>query len=217
MTDPTTHSQPAVDPALVARVKGILLQPKSEWLKIDGEFATTKSLFTRYAMILAAIGPVCSLLGGQLMPLMGSLIFGEASIIGALVVALVSYGLSLAAVFVLGILINALAPSFGSTVDQVQAMKVAVYASTAAWVAAVFDLIPVLSVLSLIGAIYSLVLLFIGLPMLMKTPEDKKVVYYVVVLIAGLVLYAIIGAAIRAVTLSVAASTVGLAGMGAGY
>ncbi|WP_336980054.1 Yip1 family protein [Brevundimonas nasdae] len=209
MTDPTTHSQPAVDPALVARVKGILVQPNAEWLRIDGEFATTKTLFTRYAMILAAIGPIAGLIG--------SLIFGEASIIGALVVALVSYGLSLAAVFVLGILINALAPSFGSTVDQVQAMKVAVYASTAAWVAAVFDLIPVLSVLSLIGAIYSLVLLFIGLPMLMKTPEDKKVVYYVVVLIAGLVLYAIIGAAIRAVTLSVAASTVGLAGMGAGY
>ncbi|MBB5770298.1 hypothetical protein HNP47_000267 [Brevundimonas vesicularis] len=209
MSDPTTHSQPAVDPALVARVKGILVQPNAEWLRVDGEFATTKTLFTRYAMILAAIGPIAGLIG--------SLIFGDASITGALVVALISYGLSLAAVFVLGILINALAPSFGSTVDQVQAMKVAVYASTAAWVAAVFDLIPVLSVLSLIGAIYSLVLLFIGLPLLMKTPDDKKVVYYVVVLIAGLVLYAIIGAAIRGVTLSVAATTAGLAGMGAGY
>lgn len=209
MTDPTTHSQPAVDPALVARVKGILVQPNAEWLRVDGEFATTKTLFTRYAMILAAIGPVAGLIG--------SLIFGDTSIIGALVVALISYGLSLAAVFVLGILINALAPSFGSTVDQVQAMKVAVYASTAAWVAAIFDLIPVLSVLSLVGAIYSLVLLFIGLPILMKTPDDKKVIYYVVVLIAGLVLYAIIGAAIRAVTVSVAATTAGLAGMGAGY
>lgn len=209
MTDPTTHSQPAVDPALVARVKGILVQPNAEWLKIDGEFATTKTLFTRHAMILAAIGPVAGLIG--------SLIFGDTSIIGALVVALISYGLSFAAVFVLGILINALAPSFGSTVDQVQAMKVAVYASTAAWVAAIFDLIPVLSVLSLVGAIYSLVLLFIGLPILMKTPDDKKVIYYVVVLIAGLVLYAIIGAAIRAVTVSVAATTAGLAGMGAGY
>jgi Yip1 domain len=209
MTDPTTQSQPAVDPALVARVKGILVQPNAEWLRIDGEFATTKTLFTRYAMILTAIGPIAGLIG--------SLVFGDAAIIGALIVALVSYGLSLAAVFVLGILINALAPSFGSTVDQVQAMKVAVYASTAAWVAAVFELIPVLSVLSLIGVIYSLVLLFIGLPVLMKTPDDKKVLYYVVVLIAGLVLYAIIGTAIRAVTLSVAASNVGLAGMGAGY
>ena len=66
MTDPTTHSQPAVDPALVARVKGILLQPKTEWLKIDGEFATTKSLFTRYAMILAAIGPVWLLGAGNM-------------------------------------------------------------------------------------------------------------------------------------------------------
>lgn len=209
MTDPTTHSQPAVDPALVARVKGILVQPNAEWLRIDGEFATTKTLFTRYAMILAAIGPVAGFIG--------SLVFGDAAIVGALIVALVSYGLSLAAVFVLGILINALAPSFGSTVDQVQAMKVAVYASTAAWVAAIFKLAPVLSVLSLIGAIYSLVLLFIGLPVLMKTPDDKKVLYYVVVLIAGLVLYAIIGTAITAVTVSVAASTDMLGALGAGY
>lgn len=209
MTDPTTHSQPAVDPALVARVKGILVQPNAEWLRIDGEFATTKTLFTRYAMILAAIGPVAGFIG--------NLVFGDAAIVGALIVALVSYGLSLAAVFVLGILINALAPSFGSTVDQVQAMKVAVYASTAAWVAAIFKLAPVLSVLSLIGAIYSLVLLFIGLPVLMKTPDDKKVLYYVVVLIAGLVLYAIIGTAITAVTVSVAASTDMLGALGAGY
>ena len=131
MTDPTTHSQPAVDPALVARVKGILLQPKTEWLKIDGEFATTKSLFTRYAMILAAIGPVCSLLGGQLMPIMGM----KLSIVGAIVVALVSYGMSLLGVFLVGLIINALAPNFGGTANKVQAMKLAVYSWTAAWLA----------------------------------------------------------------------------------
>ena len=215
MTDPTTQSQPAVDPALVARVKGILLQPKSEWLKIDGEFATTKSLFTRYAMILAAIGPVCSLLGGQLMPIMGV----KLSIVGAIVVALVSYGMSLLGVFLLGLIINALAPNFGGTANKVQAMKLAVYSWTAAWLAGVFGLIPMLGILAILG-LYSFYLLFVGLPILMKVPEDKKVGYFIVTVIAGVVMYFIISAIVGAISMSFVAASVGmagLAGMGAGY
>jgi len=215
MTDPTTHSQPAVDPALVARVKGILLQPKSEWLKIDGEFTTTKSLFTRYAMILAAIGPVCSLLGGQLMPIMGV----KLSIVGAIVVALVSYGMSLLGVFLLGLIINALAPNFGGTANKVQAMKLAVYSWTAAWLAGVFGLIPMLGILAILG-LYSFYLLFVGLPILMKVPEDKKVGYFIVTVIAGVVMYFIISAIVGAISMSFVAASVGmagLAGMGAGY
>ncbi len=215
MTDPTTQSQPAVDPALVARVKGILLQPKSEWLKIDGEFATTKSLFSRYAMILAAIGPVCSLLGGQLMPIMGM----KLSIVGAIVVALVSYGMSLLGVFLLGLIINALAPNFGGTANKVQAMKLAVYSWTAAWLAGVFGLIPMLGILAILG-LYSFYLLFVGLPILMKVPEDKKVGYFIVTVIAGVVMYFIISAIVGAISMSFVAASVGmagLAGMGAGY
>lgn len=215
MTDPTNHSQPAVDPALVARVKGILLQPKSEWLKIDGEFATTKSLFTRYAMILAAIGPVCSLLGGQLMPIMGM----KLSIVGAIVVALVSYGMSLLGVFLLGLIINALAPNFGGTANKVQAMKLAVYSWTAAWLAGVFGLIPMLGILAILG-LYSFYLLFVGLPILMKVPEDKKVGYFIVTVIAGVVMYFIISAIVGAISMSFVAASVGmagLAGMGTGY
>ena len=209
MTDPTSQSQPAVDPALVARVKGILLQPKIEWLRIDGEFATNKSLFTRYAMILAAIGPVATLVG--------SLVFGHAWIVSALVLAIVSYGLSLASVFILGLIINALASSFGGAPNPVQAMKLAVYASTASWIAGVFNLIPLLGWLSIIGGIYSLVLLFLGLPILMKVPEDKKVVYFIVILIAGLILGFIMAAIVGAIALTFVASTAGLAAMGAGY
>lgn len=209
MTDPTTSSQPAVDPALTARVKGILLQPASEWRVIDAEFATTKSLFTRYAMILAAIGPVATLIG--------SVAFSGASIVSALVLAIVSYGLSLAGVFILGLIINALASSFGSAPNQVQAMKLAVYAMTASWIAGVFNLIPALGALTIIGGIYSLVLLFLGLPILMKTPEDKKIVYYIVILIAGVVLAAVMSAVLAAIAVSFVASTAGIAAMGRGY
>ena len=79
MTDPAPPSQPAVDPALIARVRGILMQPKAEWQVIDREFATTNSHYTRYALILAAIGPIATLIA--------SVAFGHASIVSALILA----------------------------------------------------------------------------------------------------------------------------------
>lgn len=204
-------SQPAVNPALVARVKGILLQPKAEWQVIDREFATTKSLYTGYAMILAAIAPIATFIA--------SLVFLHQGIVGALIVAILSYVLGLAGVFILGIIINALASSFGATPNPVQAQKLAVYSYTAAWVAGIANLIPVVgSLVALIGAIYSLVLLFLGLPILMKVPEDKKVVYYVVILLAGIVLGVIMGAIVGMVAAIFVLSTAGVAALStAGY
>lgn len=204
MSDP---SQPAIDPALVARVKGILLQPHAEWARIDGEFATTKTLFTRYAMILAAIGPLCGLIGAQLMPLGLRL-----PITGAVIVAILSYLLSLAAVYVLGLIINALAPTFGGVSDPGQAMKVAVYSWTAAWLAGVFGLVPVLGVLTILG-LYSFYLLYIGLPLLMKTPDDKKVGYFVVTLILTLIAFAIISAIVGTVSASLTVTSAMLGGL----
>lgn len=202
MTD--QPSQPAVDPALVARVKGILLQPRLEWERIDGEFATTQTLFTRYAMILAAIGPICSLLGG--------LLFKHTPIVGALVSALINYGLALLGVYVLGLIINALAPSFGSVPSKIQAMKVAVYSWTAAWLVGVFGLIPPLGLLVILG-LYTFYLLFVGLPILMKTPEDKKVGYFVVVLIVALVVFMIIGAVVSGVTWALVGASAAMSGL----
>ncbi len=204
-------SQPAVNPALVARVKGILLQPKAEWQVIDREFATTKSLYTGYAMILAAIAPIATFIA--------SLVFLHQGVVGALIVAILSYVLGLAGVFILGIIINALASSFGATPNPVQAQKLAVYAYTAAWVAGIANLIPIAGgLIALIGAIYSLVLLFWGLPILMKVPEDKKVVYYAVILLAGIVLGAIMGVIVGMVATIFVLSTAGVAALStAGY
>jgi hypothetical protein len=211
MTDQSPPSQPAVDPALIGRVKGIILQPKLEWARIDGEFATTRSLFTRYAMILAAIGPICSLIGGQLLPLFGT----PMSILGALLVAVVSYVLSLVAVYLLGLIINALAPNFGGTRNPVQAMKVAVYSYTAAWLVGVFGLIPMLGVLAILG-LYSFYLLYLGLPVLMKVPADKAIGYFVVTVILGIVLSFIISAIVGTIAASFVVAGAGMSAITGG-
>ena len=51
---------------LVDRVKNILLQPSQEWAVIETETTDTKTLYTSYAMILAAIPAVAGFIGGSI-------------------------------------------------------------------------------------------------------------------------------------------------------
>src|SRR5258706_6903340 len=106
---------------------------------------------------------------------------------------IVKYVLSLASVYVLALIIDALAPNFGSQKNFMQSLKLAVFSMTAAWLAGIFSLLPALSILGLLG-LYSLYVLYLGMPVLMKTPEDKVVPYFVVVLIAAVVVNVVIGA-----------------------
>jgi len=93
---------------------------------------------------------------------------------------------------VLALIIDALAPTFNGQRSQIQALKVAAYSSTAAWVAGIFALIPGLRILGILG-LYSLYLLYLGLPVLMKSPREKAVGYTVVVILAAIVLFMVIG------------------------
>src|SRR5688572_31893314 len=43
---------------LVTRVQNILLTPKTEWPVIAAEAETTSGLYTRYILILSALGPL---------------------------------------------------------------------------------------------------------------------------------------------------------------
>jgi hypothetical protein len=179
---------------LTERAKNILIQPAEEWRVIEKEPTTTGDLYTSYIMPLAAIGPVASIVGLSIIGI-GSPLGGtyRVSLMTAIGHAVVTYVLALAGVYVLALIIDALAPTFNGTKNSSQALKVAAYSSTAGWLVGIFNLIPVLAFLQIFG-LYSLYLLYLGLPALMKSPQDKTLAYTVVVIIAGLIIFAIIGA-----------------------
>jgi hypothetical protein len=180
---------------LVERAKRILLTPRTEWETIDTEPTTTSALYTGYIMPLAAIGPMAQVIGysvfGVRMPFGGTMY--RTPIGTAITTAVVTYVLSLVAVYLIALIIDALAPTFGGTKNQMQALKVAAYSSTAGWVAGIFALVPGLRILGLLG-LYSIYLLYLGLPVLMKAPADKATGYTAVVVVAGIVLFMVIGA-----------------------
>lgn len=197
MTDvPPNLAGPAS--GIVERAKNILLKPKETWPVIAAEPATTQSIYVPYVMLLAAIGPLASFIGGQVF---GITVFGvtyHPPLAGALVSAIVSYGLSLATIFILALVIDGIAPNFGGEKNQVQALKVAAYSATAGWVGGIFGILPALAVIGLLFALYGLYLLYLGLPVLMKVPQDKALVYTVVVVVVYIVLFLIVGAVIGA-------------------
>jgi hypothetical protein len=187
---------------LVDRVKNLIISPANEWEVIKGESWTTSDLFTKYAMILAAIPAVAGFLGYSFFGI--SYGFGSYKLgIGtSLTWAVLNYILTLGGVFVLGFIIDALAPSFGSTKDMVASLKVAVFASTPGWIAGILNIFPALGILVVIASIYGLVLLYMGLERVKSVPKEKMVGYFVVVLISAILVYVIIGAIVGAIALS---------------
>jgi len=184
------------------------MSPKTEWAKIETEPATTGSLFTGYAIILAAIPPVAALIGFSVIGIgvMGGHLqipFGD-----VLPWVIAQYVASLAAVYGTALAIDALAPSFGAQKNAIQAMKLAVYSFTAVWVAGIFNIIPSLGVIAYLGGLYSLLLMFIGLPMLMKPPADKAPGYAGAAAVIALVIYLVLA--------TIAARAVGFGGWGWG-
>jgi Yip1-like protein len=186
---------------LVDRVKNILLTPKTEWPVIEQEQTDVKTLYLSYIMILAAIPAIAGVIGTMLIGGMVGAIGGQpgigAGMTGGFAIthALVSYVITLIVVFVVALIVDALAPTFGGTKSQINALKLVAYSATAGWVASIATVIPVLGwIVAIIGSLYGIYLLYLGLPVLMKCPEDKAVIYLVVVVVVYILLTWILSA-----------------------
>jgi hypothetical protein len=170
---------------IVERVKAILLTPKSEWLVIERESGDPAFLFMNYVAILAAIPAVCGFIGMSLI--------GTVGIGAGLVFAIVQYLLAFVFVYVLGLIIDALAPTFDAQKNPANALKLAVYSMTPHWVAGIFLLIPVLGFpAAIIGLLYGFYLLWVGLRPLMKAPEEKAIVYTAATAICAIIIFIVI-------------------------
>jgi hypothetical protein len=180
----------------VNRAANILLAPESEWSAIAHERSDARSLYLDYIAILAVLPAAATLVSTSLV---GSLGFGRLGPGVALQAALAGYVLSLAMVLVLAFAANQLAPRFGGRSDFDQALKLTAYALTASWVAGIFTILPVVGwLISLLGGLYSLYLLQVGAPQLMKMPDRGAVGYGILLVAIGVVITFLIGAALAA-------------------
>lgn len=181
-------------PALKERVTKILTDPKAEWPVIEAEATAVDKLYKGYIMPLAAIPAVASFIGMSFIGLnTGFLGTIRTPIVRGFVGMIVTYVLTLAMVYIGALVISKLAPTFQSKSDDLQALKLVTYAQTAGWIAGVLSVIPVLGMLAIIGGLYSIYLFYLGLPVMMKTPQDKVIPYMVVSALAIIVLSIVVG------------------------
>jgi hypothetical protein len=181
--------------AIVERVKGICLKPKTEWEVIAAETPSPAALYTGYAVPLAAIPAIAGFIGGSIigrsLPFIGTY---RVSLVSGVGMAIFSFVMALVGVFVLSLIINALAPSFGGEKNSTQALKLAVYSYTPGWIAGALQILPLLGLLAALAGLYGLYLMYLGLPRLMKCPQQKAVGYTAVVVVCAIVLSIIVGA-----------------------
>jgi hypothetical protein len=174
---------------LVDRVRNICVSPATEWPVIEQEITPPADLVTGYLLPLAAVGAVAGLIGSAVVSVLISAVGVRVPLIGSLIGAVVGVAFTVIFCFVIAFIINALAPTFGGRPDMNQALKTAVYSYTPALAAGITRVVPVLGgFVVFVASLYSLYVLYLGLPVTMKAPRDKTPGYTVVIVIASIII-----------------------------
>ena len=173
---------------IVARAKGLLLDPRKEWGLIAGEPADLVGLIKDYVLKLSGAAAVASFIGALMMSL-GRVGFGS-----LLVSSILGFLLGLVGIFVLSKIIEILAPKFGAPEDPAAAVRLAVYAPTASWVGGLFMIIPWIGwIPALVGAVYSLYLFYIGTPIVTRVPPERVLTFALSVFGVAILVNIVIG------------------------
>ncbi|MDP3103585.1 MAG: Yip1 family protein [Candidatus Methanoperedens sp.] len=186
----------------IDRAVRIVQNPQAELKKVKSEQISKDYLTKQYIAILAIIPAVAYIIGNGFVGInLGILGSFKLPIETAVVGGVLTYILSIVGFYVTGLVINALAPNFTSKQNENQAMKLAAYAYTPALLGGVFNIIPMLFIIGLLFSLYGLYILYLGLPLLMETPQDKALTYTIVTIIAVIVITFVIGAITSTITL----------------
>ena len=213
--NPSALPPQAAGGGMIGRIQRLLMRPKEEWARIDPEPTTAMQVFMMWAVPLAAIGPICSFIGQQVFGIRVLFATFRPPIVTSLITSIIAYAMALAGTWVLALIIDALAPNFGSVKNANQAMKVAAYSYTAAWIAGVLSIIPMLGLIGALLGLYSFYLMWVGLPMLMKTPPDKAATYVIVSIVVAILVFVIIAFIAGAISSALmSAATIGTPGTG---
>jgi len=195
---------------LVERVKNILLAPKTEWPVIAAESTSITQLYKGYFIPLAALAALMSFIRLSVIGI--SLPFGETlrtPFFSGLAYAVLSFVFGLVGLYLVGLIINGLAPTFGGIRDQRQALKTAAYAFTPAALSSVLAMLPAFAtLLQLAAGLYGIYLLYLGLPCLMRNPREKATGYTAAVVVCTILV---------GVVFSVLSAVTGGVGAGGGF
>jgi hypothetical protein len=184
---------------LLARIRNIITDPRSEWPLIATEPRDPTRLFLGYVAVLAAIPAIAGFIGSSLVGVSVTAGRVHDSIPFGLFNALVSYLFSFVLVYLTALAIDLMAPLFQTTRNFGNALKLATYSYTPVWLIGIVLMVPGLRFLAILG-LYAIRLLWTGLPPLMGTPRPKVLSYAGAIVAAAFVITIVMSVIQGAVT-----------------
>ncbi len=195
---------------LVDRAKNIIVSPKTEWPAISAEEPNTSQVMIGYVLPMALLPAIAEIIGrgvigtGMIRSFSWGIAMGLVQFVSAFIV-----------VYLTAIVINALAGSFSSEKNMGRAIQLVAYSYTPAWVGGILNIIPAIGWIGGLFGLYGIYLMYLGLPHMMKTPQDKSVTYLIVSIVVLIIIYLIIAAILTAIFISIfGISLLGLRSMG---
>ena len=172
-------------------IVGLFSHPHEEWEAIREERCSIGKCYASNVLILAAIPPICAYIGSTTSGWMigaGASIKLESS--NALQLALSFYLLLMVAVFIIGKTIHWMAQTFDTKPELSKCIVLAAYIATPLFVSGLSGLLPIIWLNVLFGLLafsYTVYLLFVGIPIVLKVPEERSFIFSSSVFSVGLI------------------------------
>lgn len=194
---------------LVDRAKNILISPKTEWHVVASETPDTNNILKSYILPFVMAGAIAAFIGYGFVGV-STLGYKTVGFGWGLYYAINKLVLGIASLYITAFVVDALAPSFNSEKNFGRSFQLVAYGATPSLIAGLLAFLPVLAgIVGFIGAIYTVYIWYIGITPVKGTPDDKRVVYLVVIFLALLIVYFIIGMIINALLLPMLGLTFG--------
>lgn len=181
--------------SIFTRAMNIMFKPKTEWQAVEAETPNTSSILIGYVIPLALIPAIFTIIGYGLIGYkvgFGPWAVTVKSWTMGLSAGLTSFIASVAGVYIVSLIVDALAPSFKSQKNFGRAMQLVAYSFTPMWVIGVLNIFPPLAVLSIFG-LYGLYLMYVGFDHTMKPAKENLVGYYLATIGITIVTYIVLG------------------------
>ena len=183
---------------IVRRARQILLTPKIEWPLIGEEKTGHARVLQSWLLPLSLIPAVAAFIGYGMIGYSVGGFQVTASLSLGLRQALLQLAATIGGAYLTAFIINALAEKYASEKNLDQAFALIAYSYTPTCLGGIFQIIPSLSIIGSLIGLYSLYLLYIGLPPLMKTPPEKNTGYFVVSLLCTIGVFIVLSAVLGA-------------------
>lgn len=175
------------------RAKDIVLLPAREWRVIEKESGEPGFVFGRYVAIVAAIPAIAGFIGQSVIGVSVSAGSFRVPLLPGAVNAIMSYLFSFVIVYLVALVIFALAPFFHADRYFPNALKLSAYSFTPVWLAGLFLVLPGLQFMTIFG-LYGVFILWVGMPVLLRASLEKAVIFAIVVAVAAIVITILLAA-----------------------